>query len=180
MKELSLMLSGHGKFGKYGNHGPMVPLLRLVAFVVFCVDGDNGAGHVANGNAASIGAKKTANIKNYARNCVVSLRKAYEVSAAQARANGEEAERRFEKCIKVALMPEYVVRAQIVLQHHLHFHDCDLLFTLIQTRCHMLFIFFLFEGKHHLLGKAIIQRKLVSKPPGKKIKTTLLRPDSES
>ena len=109
MSELSLMLTGHGKFGKCGEYGPMVPLLRLVAFVVLCVDGDHGAGHsIANGNAANVG-KKASNIKAHTKECIIALRKAYEVTAAQARANGDNAERRFESTIKVALMPEYIV-----------------------------------------------------------------------
>lgn len=109
MTELSLMLTGHGKFGKCGKQGPMVPLLRLVAFVVLCVDGEHGGAHsIANGNAANVG-KKASNIKAHAKECVMALRKVYEVTAAQARANGENAEKRFEGTLKVALMPEYIV-----------------------------------------------------------------------
>jgi hypothetical protein len=109
MTELSLMLTGNGKFGKFGGHGAMVPLLRLVAFVVLCVDGDHSAGHsIANGNAANVG-KKASSIKAHAKGCITALRNAYEVTAAQARANGEEAEKRFEATMKVALMPEFIV-----------------------------------------------------------------------
>lgn len=109
MTELSLMLTGNGQYGNFGRHRAMVPLLRLVALIVLCVDGDQSLGHaMANGNAANVG-KKASSIKAHAKGCIVALRKAYEVSAAHARANGPETEKKFEATMKVALMPEFVV-----------------------------------------------------------------------
>jgi len=109
MKELSLMLTGNGSFGRFRGHLAMVPLLRLVAFATLCVDGDNGLSNsAANGNAANVG-KTTLSIRYHTRECVIALRKAFEATAVQARANGAEAEKAFESKMKVSLMPEFVV-----------------------------------------------------------------------
>eukprot|EP00980_Cylindrotheca_fusiformis_P007770 scaffold1650_cov135-Cylindrotheca_fusiformis.AAC.5 len=109
MKELSLMMTGHGKFGKIRGQSAMAPLLRLVAFVVLCVDGDQAMGHAtANGNAANVG-RMIVSTKAHAKECIAALRKAYEITAAQARANGPDAEKMFESKVKVALMPEFII-----------------------------------------------------------------------
>lgn len=110
MEELGLLLTGNGKYKKSPGTGmAMAPKLRFLAFVVLCTDGDHGADHsVANGNAANVG-KRSSNTKSNATGCITFLRKAYEVTAAQARADGPEAEKRFETQMKVMVMPEYVV-----------------------------------------------------------------------
>jgi hypothetical protein len=110
MEELGLMLTGHGKYGKVnGATQAMAPRLRFLALIALCTDGDHGADHSgSNGNAANVG-KRSSNTKENATKCVGSLRKICEATAAQSRAMGEGAAKRFENEIKVMLMPEYVV-----------------------------------------------------------------------
>jgi hypothetical protein len=110
MEELGLMLTGNGKYGKVnGATQAMAPRLRFLALIALCTDGDHGADHSgSNGNAANVG-KRSSSTKENATKCVGSLRKICEATAAQFRAMGEGAAKRFENEIKVMLMPEYVV-----------------------------------------------------------------------
>jgi hypothetical protein len=110
MEELGLMLTGHGKYGKVnGATQAMAPRLRFLALISLCTDGDHGADHSgSNGNAANVG-KRSSNTKANATECVGSLRKICEATAAQLRAMGEGGAKRFENEIKVMLMPEYAV-----------------------------------------------------------------------
>ncbi len=114
------MLTGQGSYRQGGDLltftkesresvGSFAPSLRFLAFVVLCVDSDHG--HIsisANGNAANIG-KRIHNIKNNAFQCVSNLRITFEATMAQCRAMGKKAEKHFDECLKMKLMPEFSV-----------------------------------------------------------------------
>jgi hypothetical protein len=109
MEELGEMLTGCGKYAAAMGQASMPPRLKFLAFIVLCTDGDHNVDHsAANGNAANVG-KHIQNAKGNATNCVEHLRRVYEVAAVQARANGEQAERRFQTSTKLSVMPEYAV-----------------------------------------------------------------------
>ncbi|KAG7362780.1 hypothetical protein IV203_026140 [Nitzschia inconspicua] len=109
MEELGEMLTANGKYAASFGQGAMAPRLRFLAFAVLCTDGDHNANHSpANGGAANVG-KHIHNVLGNAHGCVSHLRRVYEAGAAQARANGEEAEKRYQTFTKVTVMPEYSV-----------------------------------------------------------------------
>jgi hypothetical protein len=110
MEELGLMLTGKGKYGKsYWGSEKMAPHLRFLALVSLCTDGDNRADHSgSNGNAANVG-KISVHTKSNATECVRQMRHIFESSAAQSRALGSDAEKKFEAQMRVRLMPEYMV-----------------------------------------------------------------------
>jgi hypothetical protein len=108
MEELSSMLLGQGKYLN-DNASAFAPSLRFVAMVVFCPDGDGHTGNsIANGNAANVG-KRSVNIKNAARKCIESLRGTCDNTLHQCRAIGREAEKKFDRELKMVFMPEYAV-----------------------------------------------------------------------
>ncbi len=106
--ELGLMFTCNGKFAATQGLGAMAPRLRFVAMSVFCIDGSQGFHSRANGNAANIG-RATNKHKREIAECVTHLRKVYEENAALCRAQGEEAEERFETLTKLTVMPEYSI-----------------------------------------------------------------------
>lgn len=109
IEELGLMLTGTGKYSTRLGMTIMAPRLRFVAMSVFCVDGSHGSHSRGNGNAKNIGGKCIRNQRGNTNGCIDSLRKVYEFSAAQYRAQGPGAERQFETSIKPTVMPEYAV-----------------------------------------------------------------------
>jgi len=108
MEELGLMLTGHEKYSTKLGMGTMAPRLRFVAMSVFCIDGSHGSHSRGNGNAANIG-KSVRNQKGNINGCIEYLRKVYESSSAQYRAQGPQAEKQFETFTKLTIMPEYAV-----------------------------------------------------------------------
>ncbi len=106
--EFSTMITCHGKFAPTSGLGAMAPRLRFVAMSVFCVDGSQGSHSKANGNAANIG-KDINYQKGNIAGCIAFLRKVYEETAAVCRAQGLEAEERFENLTKLTVMPEYSI-----------------------------------------------------------------------
>eukprot|EP00934_Nitzschia_sp_Nitz4_P005774 Nitzschia sp. Nitz4//scaffold2_size372955//272889//282374//NITZ4_000454-RA/size372955-processed-gene-0.127-mRNA-1//-1//CDS//3329546871//5764//frame0 len=111
MEELGQMLTGNGKYSKEAGAGRqgMIPSFKFLSMLVLCTDGEHGADHSSsNGYAANVG-KRSTTTKGSASACVSSMRKLYEVTVAQARANGPAAEEQFERQMKVKIMPEYVV-----------------------------------------------------------------------
>ena len=108
MAEFGMMITCHGKFAPTSGLGAMAPRLRFVAMSVFCVDGSQGSHSKANGNAANIG-KDINYQKGNIAGCIGFLRKVYEETAAVCRAQGLEAEERFENLTKLTIMPEYSI-----------------------------------------------------------------------
>jgi len=108
IEELGLMFTCNGKFAATQGLGAMAPRLRFVAMSVFCIDGSQGFHSKANGNAANIGRNINKHKREIAE-CVAHLRKVYEENAALCRAQGDEAEERFETLTKLTVMPEYSI-----------------------------------------------------------------------
>jgi hypothetical protein len=109
MEELGEMLTANGKYASVPGQQAMAPRLRFLAYTVLCTDGEHNANHSsANGGAANVG-KHIHNVLGNAHGCVAYLRRVYEAGAAQARANGDEAEKRYQTFTKVTVMPEYSV-----------------------------------------------------------------------
>jgi len=102
MEQLTKMLTGT-------SGSRFAPSLRFLALVSLCPDSDQNHGSIiANGNAASVG-RRSALIKVAAFQCITSLRRTCEATSLQCRAISKNAEKNFEKNIRMMLMPEFAV-----------------------------------------------------------------------
>jgi hypothetical protein len=110
LREHSQLLRGMGAYGIEGSPSPpQAPSLQCVAYIALYSDGVHSDNDAANGNAANIGSKMRALLKNDVLYCIGDLRKLCDSIYAQCRASGEDGERKFESLYKKKIMPEYMV-----------------------------------------------------------------------
>ena len=102
MTELSHMLTGEGIYNR------TIPSLRFLAYITLCPDCDSHSSNATNGSAANIGQKGKI-IKEAALKCTTTLRRTCETTLLRCRAASRQAEKNFEKNLKLLLMPEYAV-----------------------------------------------------------------------
>jgi hypothetical protein len=96
MSELSLMLTGDGIYNR------TIPSLRFLAYIALCPDCDVNSNNASNGHRG----KST---KEAALKCTSTLRRTCETTLLRCRATSRNAEKNFEKRLKLMLMPEYAV-----------------------------------------------------------------------